>query len=183
MSNSGKKLPTPSNIFLCGFMGSGKTTAAPMVASRLSCTSLDLDAQIEKDAGKSISRIFADEGEPRFRALETRALEQLGSSSIRQVVALGGGALIATQNRELIARLGTLIYLKASPEELERRLSPEALQRPLLQGAAGAALRMRIGQLLEERSALYASARFCIDTDKKTPEQVADLILQALSSL
>lgn len=154
-------------IYLNGFMASGKSTVGPKVAARLGCTFLDLDRLITAHDGRSIPTIFAEDGEERFRELETAALEKtVGTDNL--VVALGGGALVDDENRALAKEHGRVIYLKVDPDTVLDRVGDEADQRPLLQDEggtplSGAAMQSRVEGMLSEREAAYTDAHATID--------------------
>ena len=159
-------------IYLTGMMGSGKSTVGKILAGYLSVPFIDLDEFIVERAGKSIPDIFEQEGERRFRSLESEALELCSKN--KGVFGLGGGAVLDTQNREMMMESGLVAYLRATPETLERRLRSEADGRPLLAGEIS--LDERIAGLLNERSAIYELAHIIIDTDDLTPEEVASAL-------
>ncbi|MBN1928545.1 MAG: shikimate kinase [Chlorobiaceae bacterium] len=159
-----------SLIFLTGFSGSGKSTIGPLVANSLGFDFIDLDREIETAAGKSINRIFAEDGETAFRELELRTLERIGSQE-NLLVSLGGGVLENDRCFELIRQTGTLIYMKSSPEILSLRLQHKT-DRPLLKGPGGEKLskeeiQQRIAEILEKREPRYLKADLVIVTDSK----------------
>lgn len=157
-------------LFLTGFSGSGKSTIGPLLANSLGFDFIDLDREIELAAGKSINRIFAEDGEAAFRELELHTLERIGSRE-QLVVSLGGGVLENDRCFELIRRTGTLIYMKSSPEILSLRLQHKT-DRPLLKGPKGEKLtreqvQQRIAEILEKREPRYQKADLIIVTDSK----------------
>ena len=163
-------------ITLTGFMGSGKTTVGKVLADFLGCPFMDLDDLIVKKAGKSISEIFAQGGEPAFRQLEARLLRQTVEKYTENtvVLALGGGAVTAPASAALLREKTVCIYLRATLETLQSRLEGETAGRPL----ADASLADR----LAAREPLYEeTAHVIIDTDGLTPDEVADEII--ISSL
>lgn len=165
-------------VILTGFMGSGKSSVGRLLAQSLGCPLVDLDAVIVETAGKSINAIFAEEGEPAFRALESACLERTLAGG-RVVVATGGGVVIAEANRQLMARHGIVINLMASlPRVLERLAG--ATDRPLYAGQDEAE---RVGALMAEREQFYCVADIRIDTDGKSVEDVAAEILRFLKGL
>ncbi|HED30778.1 MAG TPA: shikimate kinase [Prosthecochloris aestuarii] len=160
----------PSLIYLTGFSGSGKSTIGPLLANSLGFDFLDLDQEIENNAGKSINRIFAEEGEAYFRKLEEETLLQI-SGRKDLVVSLGGGVLQNDRSFSLIITTGTLIYLHSSPEILARRLSHKT-DRPLMKGPDGEQLPRKIIEqkilaLLEKREPRYKTAQITVETDTK----------------
>jgi shikimate kinase len=108
-----------NNIILIGFMGCGKSTVGKRLAKDYGIEFLDTDAWIEEREQVAISEIFANKGEPYFRQLETNCLEVLleesaidgSKSSVRKVVSVGGGLPMKEENRQLLKKLGTVIYL------------------------------------------------------------------------
>lgn len=173
------------NIVLTGFMGTGKTAVGRILAQKLGYSFLDMDEQIERDAGLPIRKIFRKRGEAAFREMEQRAVE-LVCLLDRFVIATGGGAVLRPANREALGRNGFLVNLSASVEEILRRLSPDHLRnRPLLAGRGrGApepeATRKAAEKLLAEREPAYARCDLRLDTTGRKPEEVAAEILRRL---
>lgn len=168
------------NIYLCGFMGSGKSSVAKRLAARLSWSYVDIDREVEKLENKKISDIFASRGEAYFRSREE---EMIGwaSRSERKVVSLGGGALLSEKNRCKVYETGVLIWLSASPEMLLERLSKSYL-RPLVKPEwveNGKPSQMFL-DFLAEREKEYKKARFAFATDGKSSEQAADEVYRQL---
>ena len=116
-------------VYLSGPMGAGKSTVAGAVAERLGTRAVDLDVQVERLAGKSIPRIFSEDGERAFRALERRALSELPNEF--GVVALGGGTVVDDDTRQSLLRDGIVITLTAPVHVLAKRVG-KASGRPLL---------------------------------------------------
>lgn len=182
MSSPGKPPLSGTNVFLTGFMGSGKSVVGPSLARRLGLRFVDLDLELEKESRKSIVQLFAFLGEGGFRAKESEKLAGLCRLS-RQVIALGGGAALKPENRELIARAGRSVYLRAKNETLVERLMPELSQRPLLAGiSTPAELGARISKLRAEREAAYALATLTVDCDGVDPDEIAREIEAGLQS-
>jgi shikimate kinase len=158
---------------LTGFMGSGKSSVGKIVAERLGWRFVDLDAEIVTSSGCSINEIFARDGEQEFRALESAQLEQILSAGEGSVIATGGGAVIAAQNRKLMRSRGVIINLKVTLKQVLTRLKG-CSDRPLLAGEDAA---KRATALMNEREQFYADADIRIDTDGKSVEDVAAEIL------
>ena len=160
------------NLFLVGFSMTGKTRVGQQVARRLGWGFVDTDEQVAARAGKPVPRIFAEDGEPRFRELERQVLLELCQGS-GQVVSTGGGAVLDPANREAMAQAGVVVLLEASPETIYRRLqaAPGAeVARPLLEGADPLA---RIVALKEYRQPFYAlAADWTVHTDNLSPSEV-----------
>lgn len=167
------------NIVLTGFMGTGKSTVGKVLARRLGSTFLDLDELIEKEAGMPIKEIFSSYGEARFRELETEAIKRLSSGLLgdRLVVSTGGGAVVREENRALLKGWGRLVCLKASNEEILRRVGNRA-DRPLL---AGPDREEKMERLLAERREAYMDCDLEIDTTGQRPEDVAKDIQKVLA--
>ena len=154
-------------------MGCGKTTVARALEDRLGWQRVDTDEWIVGRYG-DISAIFAREGEPYFRSLETEAVRALPCGE-DIIVSVGGGLVLKEENVRLLKAQGKIVYLQASKQTLQRRLEGDTT-RPLL---AGEALSARLDGLLSARSAIYeevADATICVD--EKTPAEIADEIVQ-----
>lgn len=163
------------NIVLIGFMGSGKSTIGISLSYKLQSILTDTDKMIEKQEGKSISEIFAQEGELYFREKETELLKKLKQEKTKQIFSVGGGTPIKKENRELLRELGTVVYLKVSPKTVYERLKGD-VTRPLLQGENPME---KIRALLCEREDIYKEAAdIVIVTDDKKPAQIVDAIME-----
>lgn len=148
------------NVFLVGLMGAGKTSVGKMLAKRLNKTFYDSDHVIEARTGVRIPVIFEIEGEAGFRARESAVLEELTALD-NIVLATGGGAVLAPANRQALHGRGTVVYLRASVDELWNRTRHDR-NRPLLQTADP---RARLAQLHEQRDPLYREvAHIVLDT-------------------
>jgi len=166
-------------IVLVGLSGSGKSTVARLLAERLGWRAVDSDELLEQRAGKPIRRIFAEDGEIVFRALESAALAD-ACREPRTVVATGGGSVTIEANWPVMRRDALVVHLGASPETLLRRLEEHARRagqnvaaRPLLAGADPAdALRA----MMVRRAPAYARADIALDTEGHAPETVAHRI-------
>lgn len=164
-------------ILLVGMMGSGKSTVGPVLAGLLRREFVDLDRRIEAESGRSISELFETQGESAFRALERTSLEAAALGDA--VVALGGGAIAQPGAPERLARLGTLVYLRASPDALMLRLG-QAVARPLLAGLDRWERRERLVSMLQERESAYLTAEIVVDTDGQEARAVALQIAREL---
>jgi shikimate kinase len=169
--------PAPdAPIFLVGFMASGKTTIGKLVAGRLGWTFLDLDEMIARAAGVAIPEIFAREGESGFRQREAAAVREAGM--LRQtVIATGGGAACRDENLNTMLAVGSVVALGVSPEEAVRRAGG-ASGRPLLDGQSDPVAAAR--GLLERRAPFYARAHVRLETEGRTPDQLAGELLRTL---
>ncbi|MFJ7157721.1 shikimate kinase [Streptomyces sp. NPDC101118] len=161
-------------VVLVGPMGSGKSTVGALLADRLGAPYRDTDADIVAAQGREISEIFVDEGEPYFRELEKAAVAAAVAEH-RGILALGGGAVLDADTRELLAGQ-PVVYLSMDVEEAVRRVGLGAA-RPLL----AVNPRRQWRELMEARRHLYTDvARVEVATDNRTPEEVAEAILDAL---
>jgi shikimate kinase len=142
----------PKNIVLIGFMGSGKSTVGRELHHRLGYPLVDMDHIIEQRAGKPITAIFAEDGEEKFRNMETWLLEELcDPAAPRRIISTGGGIVGRERNRDLLRNLGYVVWLHApTPVILER--TAKNRDRPLLHTEDPAA---RIEALLAVRKPLY----------------------------
>ncbi|WP_327734571.1 shikimate kinase [Streptomyces nojiriensis] len=161
-------------VVLVGPMGSGKSTVGALLAERLGVPYRDTDADIVLAQGREISDIFVDEGEPYFRELERQAVAAAVTAHTG-VLALGGGAVLDEGTRELLAGL-PVAYLSMDVEEAVRRVGLGAA-RPLL----AVNPRRQWRELMDARRPLYTEvARVVVATDDRTPEEVAQAVLDAL---
>lgn len=165
------------SVFLCGFMGAGKSTVGKLLAEKLQVPFYDTDQMICETAGATVAEIFAG-GEEKFRNYETAQILKFEKLP-KGIVALGGGALKESVNLRAIQTTGVLIYLGAEPATLHARLGTSDT-RPLLQGQSGDARLKKITQLLAEREIVYKSAHITIATDGKVPSAIAQEIATEL---
>ncbi|HEY1444056.1 MAG TPA: shikimate kinase [Acidimicrobiales bacterium] len=164
-----------AHILLVGMMGAGKSTTGQLVADRLGWGYRDSDADVAAMTGLSVPELFARDGEAAFRKAEAEVLSSACADERPLVISVAGGAVLDPANRALIAKSGTVIWLRARPETLGRRVGDGA-GRPLLGDDPTAAM----VRLLTERAPLYAElARLVIDVDDLTPSEVAERILAA----
>jgi shikimate kinase len=158
-----------SRIYLIGFMGAGKTTVGRRLARKLGWKFIDLDQEIERREGRRIAEIFRDNGEPYFRSLEQRCLEDVASSP-RAVIALGGGAFIDPQNRQVAEKSGLTVWLKVSFAKVTDRVKIDGT-RPKFSD------KDQVERLYESREPHYALAKVHVSTDTNTPDSVANEII------
>ncbi|MBI1979321.1 MAG: shikimate kinase [Elusimicrobia bacterium] len=163
------------NIVLIGMMGSGKSAVGKKVAERLRRAFYDIDALIEKEEGQTIAQIFAQKGEPAFRNLEKKMIEQ-ATRNDGSVIATGGGAPCDKENWELLSRNGFIVWLKASPVKLLERIKKKSLSaRPLLVDQRDPL--QTITDLLKKREPFYAKAHQTIETDQSDRDETAEKIV------
>ncbi len=165
------------SVVLTGFMGSGKSSVGPVLARLTGLTYLDLDALIVSQTGSSINELFAQQGEPVFRALESSLLLTL-SRQEGLLLSTGGGAVLSADNRRIMREMGTVVNLTAPVPVIRDRLR-HAVDRPLLAEGAESG---KIEQMLAEREGCYAEADIRIDTAGKKIEDVAAEILTFLGT-
>ena len=166
--------PTGPRVVLVGAMGAGKTTVGRLLAEAWGVTARDTDADIEAAEGRTVPDIFVEDGEAHFRALERVAVAD-ALAGHDGVLALGGGAVLDPATREALAG-HTVVFLRVGLGDAVKRVGLGS-GRPLLLGN----VRSRIKTLLDERTAIYESvATLTVDTDGRTPEDVAEDIEKAL---
>ncbi len=161
------------NLVLIGFMGSGKTSVGVRLSYLQKCDIVDTDKLIEDREGKSISEIFATEGEEAFRDKETKLLKELAGSLHGKILSVGGGTPIREENRRLLKQIGTVVYLRICPETVYERLKGDNT-RPLLQCENPLE---RIAALLAGRREVYEDAAdVVVDVDGLAMEEVLSII-------
>ena len=164
------------HIILIGPMGSGKSTLGQALATQLHLPFFDVDHCIEADAGSSIPEIFASEGEAGFRQREAHVLANV----LRQppaVIATGGGAILAEENRQAMHAAGIVVYLTVDAETQLLRLAHDT-QRPLLQTSNRAE---KLAHLQQQRDPLYrAAAHFTFDTSQASSDVAVWQLVQAI---
>ena len=172
-----RRMDKPRNIVLVGFMGSGKSVVGRALASRLGWEFLDTDTRIEELAGCSVGEIFDAEGEAGFRRCEREVLASLAATK-GAVISTGGGIVLAEENWPLLRALGPVICLEAGTDTTLNRVRGGRARRPLLEVDDPAA---KIERMKAERAPHYARADHRVDTDDKSPAEVADEILALLA--
>lgn len=150
-------------IFLCGFMGCGKTTHGKKLAKILNYTFVDVDEAIVNQQDQSITEIFAEKGETGFRDLETDTIKDLIANNTNLVIALGGGAPCFNNNLELLKQNGMLIYIHLTPKALFSRLIDAKDERPLLKNKSDEELLTYIEELLNKRESYYQQAHLTVE--------------------
>lgn len=163
------------SIVLVGMPGSGKSAIGRRLAPRLDLPFVDADEEIERAAGKPIKEIFADHGEPDFRDGERRVIARLLATG-PQVLATGGGALMAAETRENVRRSGISVWVKADLPVLVRRVSKRA-NRPLFEGR-NAEVVMR--ELMEARYPTFATADIVVESRDIPHDVIVEEIIAAL---
>jgi shikimate kinase len=152
-------------IFLIGFMGSGKTHWARILADRLKLPLYDLDHEIVQQEQRSIPEIFSTKGEEYFRTKEREILERLVEKNTSMVLSCGGGTPCFLNNIELMKKCGTVVWLNTHVDVLLQRLLKEKAQRPLLKNVDNNDLKSYIIRKLNERRMYYQQADLTIDNE------------------
>ena len=166
-----------NNIILVGPMGSGKTTIGRRLSESLNLDFFDSDLEIIDTTGVSIDHIFDVEGEKGFRTRECDVLKKLCNMP-NIVIATGGGAVMLEENRELIKKAGSVVYLSSSVDQILRRTA-KSKTRPLLEKSNNR--RKTITSILEARDSLYKEvSSLIINTNGKKLNEVIDEIIEAL---
>ncbi|MBR1692438.1 MAG: shikimate kinase [Lachnospiraceae bacterium] len=161
------------SVILIGYMGCGKSTVGRKLSYRLRKPFLDTDKQIEMKQKCTISEIFEKHGEKTFRDMETEYLRELLREKTDYVIAVGGGLPLREENRRLLRRLGSCIYLKAEPDTIYERVKSDTT-RPLLRGEDPFE---RICKMLAQRNPVYEScADEILTVDEKSIEEILDEI-------
>lgn len=166
-------------IALTGFMGSGKTTYGKAAAKYAGWVFVDLDDEVEKAAGDTISNIFSSKGEKAFRQLEMATLEATADAACKSeepiLLALGGGTILQQGAKETLRKRGIkVIWLKASAETVRKNLVGQEDKRPLLRSGG-------LEELLSAREPFYAAAAdITIDTNPLSGEEVISAICRIL---
>lgn len=160
------------NIALIGFMGTGKSTVGQLVAAQLHFTFLDTDHVIEARAGKSISDIFAQQGEPAFRELEKKIVGELVARK-KTIISTGGGLPANPENLASLKSHSLVVCLWASPEKIWERVRNQT-HRPLLNEADPLA---KIRSLLEQREPYYRQADVLLNTEMRSVKDVAQQVM------
>jgi shikimate kinase len=164
------------NIFLIGFMGTGKSTIAKALQKRLDMNLVEMDARIVEEQGMSINDIFARFGEEHFRDIESQLILTIGDEG-NTIVSCGGGVVVRPQNTEYMKKSGRVVYLKSSPETIFERVR-YSTDRPILNGHMNVEY---IAGLMEKRRPLYeGAADITIETDGKRVEAIAEEIMKGM---
>jgi len=166
------------NIYLIGFMGTGKSSVGKILAEKMGAKYIDTDAMVEAKAGMGVHEIFEAYDEPEFRRLESEVLETITDGD-NNVVSTGGGIVVTHRNIELMMNTGIVVTLIANADIILDRVSMDETERPLL--SADEPLE-DIKRLLFERAALYIKSHHVVDTSDITPEEAANEIMELISA-
>lgn len=163
-------------VFLVGMMGVGKTTAGRLLADMLGWPRVDSDEEVARVAGKPFAELWEQAGEPGFRSIERDVVADLARRPGPAVIALGGGAVLDPRNREVIKSAGLVVWLRADPGTLTKRVG-DGGGRPLLKEGPARALK----QLSETRAPIYQSVSDLVfDVDRMNPRDVAKRVASAV---
>ncbi len=167
-------------IFLTGFMGAGKTSVGKILARKLQYPFIDVDEEIEKNAGTTISRIFEEKGEAAFRLLEEKTLERLVATTSQAVIATGGGIILSPTNRKLMRQEGVWVFLDASLEIIKQRIG-HTTHRPLLKSP-------NLAKIYKERMPYYRQSEIIINTESfhdasATADYIENVLREKMKSM
>jgi len=172
-------------LILIGYRATGKTTLARLLAERLNVAWYDSDLLIENRAGKSIARIFAEDGEPTFRDWEAEEIEKilLGSQRTGQqiVLATGGGAILRESTRLFLKQQGFVVWLTASKETIYRRMIQDATTTTRRPDLTNLPAEEEIALLLEKRKPFYKeTTHLIVETENESLEKLVETILEKM---
>lgn len=162
------------NIFLTGFMGSGKSHWGSIWSKKMGYSFYDLDAQIELAFGMTVEKIFEKDGEEKFREIERLYLQKFENKK-GFLLACGGGTPCFFDNLGWMKNHGQVIYLKASPEYILQRVMDETAKRPLMKNVNSSELLFFIETKLKERESFYHRADLILEVDKLTEDSLEEL--------
>lgn len=172
--------PSKPHLILVGLPGSGKTTVGQAVAKATGRTFLDLDLEIERREGRSVSQLFGEKGEPYFRQKEREITEELTLVG-NMIVAPGGGWITDPENVARVRPPSKLVYLRVTPATALKRLGPMRMMRPLLTRPDPLA---ELTKLLDSRKVAYESADYVVSTElfdlQRVIQKVSELAEQGL---
>lgn len=166
-------IPPAANLYLVGFMGTGKSTVGRQVARQLDFQFLDSDREIERAQGKPVAKIFAEDGEARFRALEREFIEH-GHPADGCVVACGGGLIVPPDMLDLLRNRGVVICLHAPIEAILQR-TLRTTHRPLLRVENP---EQRVRELFAQREKIYRRTGTMVLTDSRPQREIAAHVLR-----
>ena len=165
-------------LSLIGYRATGKTTVAKLLAEALNCPWIDSDREIERQAGKTIAQIFAEDGEPAFRDFEERIIAELCLKP-ELILATGGGAVMRENTRKVLRASGPVLWLTASPETILRRMTADETTKTSRPSLTNLPALDEIRHLLELREPMYRDcATMEITTELCSPEEIVKQLLE-----
>ena len=165
-------------LSLIGYRATGKTTVAKLLAEALNCPWVDSDREIERQAGKTIAQIFAEDGEPAFRDFEERIIAELCMKP-ELILATGGGAIMRENTRKVLRASGPVLWLTASPETILRRMTGDETTKTSRPSLTNLPALDEIRHLLELREPMYRDcATMEITTELCSPEEIVKRLLE-----
>lgn len=167
------------NLFLIGFMGSGKTTAGKKLAKKLNLEFIDMDNYLEKQQNRTINEIFATDGEGKFREIERNILNELLQKD-NILVGTGGGAPCFFDNMKQMNEKALTLYLQLPPKALAHRLRNAKAERPLIKNKTENELIDFIEKTLEKREPFYTQAHIIINSHNLNVEETVNLIVEKI---
>ena len=171
------------SVFLIGYRGTGKSSIARHLAELMQLDWIDSDDLVEQRAGKSIAEIFGTDGEAGFRDVEQQVVAEICAGPAN-VVALGGGAVLREATRERLASAGPSVWLTALPETIAQRLAADSSSNQRRPSLTDRGLLGEIEQVLADREPIYREcATLVVDTEARTPLEVAEQIARQLANL
>ena len=163
-------------LYLIGFMGSGKSTVSRHMSRALNVPKIEMDEVLAERAGKSITQIFAEDGEEVFRQMETALLREIGAGE-PALVSCGGGVVLRPENVEIMKTTGTILMLSATPQTIFQRVR-HSTKRPILNGNMNVEF---IAELMTKRDPAYrAAADVTVSIDGKTSDIVAKELVERI---
>lgn len=171
-------------IFLIGYMGAGKTTIGKVLARKMNLSFIDLDLFIEQRYHKTVSVLFRENGEIKFREIERLMLHEVAEFE-NVIISTGGGTPVFFDNMEFMNQRGCTIYLKVGSDVLTERLRKNSEKRPLIAGKTTEELMCFISKNLEQRSPFYEKAklRIAIDDRKESVDEIVSRIIEKIDLL
>lgn len=172
-------MPSGNLVYIIGFMGCGKSTAGRKLAALLGWDFIDLDRMIEQSAGKTISMIFAEDGEEKFRKTESEVLKSLENFS-KTVISTGGGTPCHGDNMDFMLSTGLTVYLEMKPLQLVSRLMRSSTDRPLIKNIPDEQLPGFIENKLAAREKWYRRAHIIIESNDLDVNQLSSVITERI---
>lgn len=168
-----------NKIFLVGFMGCGKSTFGKKLAAKLNWSFIDMDDYIEEKYSKSISDIFKEEGESRFRDIESEVIKELSSRS-QTIISTGGGTPCFNNNADLLNSHGLSVYISLPPVTLVERLKGEKAKRPLIANLKDDEMLSFVANKLEEREVFYKASEVVYSYNEISEDQFYKSVIDRL---